>query len=297
MIDLKQGDCLELMKEIPDKSVDAIVTDPPYEYLKHKLDRPFDEQVVFNEWDRIVKDDGFLVFFGRGASFHRWNYLLNEMGWRFKEEIVWDKNYGSSPFLPIVRRHETVSILSKKGSVKQHKIPYEEVRIGENKKVERDIARIAGALNNPTKLAELNRFIETNVEPLYSRKNKKSVTAVKKKNVPAEIITTSAVINGMKEQSIIRQQSIHGVNQLHPTQKPVRLMERLLFCTTDEKQTILDPFMGSGSTGVACINTNRNFIGYELQQDYFGIAEKRINDAIDARGLFATDEQIARQKR
>ena len=100
----------------------------------------------------------------------------------------------------------------------------------------------------------------------------------------------------MQEQTIITEQAPHYKMQ-HPTQKPVRLMERLLFCITDEERTILDPFMGSGSTGVACINANRNFIGYELQQDYFEIAEKRISDAIDARGLFATDEQIARQKR
>ena len=120
MIDLKQGDCLELMKEIPDKSVDAIVTDPPYEYLKHKLDRPFDEQAVFNEWDRIVKDDGFLVFFGRGASFHRWNYLLNEMGWNFKEEIVWDKRRNSNPFGKLQRIHETVSVLTKKERSENH---------------------------------------------------------------------------------------------------------------------------------------------------------------------------------
>ena len=104
------------------------------------------------------------------------------------------------------------------------------------------------------------------------------------------------MFEGIKEQDIISMTRSNN-NRQHPTQKPVRLMERLLFCTTDKGQTILDPFMGSGSTGVACVNTNRNFIGYELQQDYFEIAEKRINDAIDARGLFATDEQIARQKR
>ena len=83
----------------------------------------------------------------------------------------------------------------------------------------------------------------------------------------------------------------------HPTQKPVKLLEYLIKTYTQENDVVLDSCMGSGSTGVACINTNRNFIGYELQQDYFKIAEKRISDAIDARGLFATDEQIARQKR
>ncbi|MEK2460699.1 hypothetical protein [Lactiplantibacillus plantarum] len=83
-VNLLKGDCLDLMKKLPDKSVDAIVTDPPYEYLNHKLDRRFNEKAVFEQWNRVVKDNGMILFFGRGESFYRWNYLLNQMGWHFK---------------------------------------------------------------------------------------------------------------------------------------------------------------------------------------------------------------------
>lgn len=81
-------DCITILREIPNESVDVILTDPPYLYLKHKLDRPFDEQVFFNEAKRVLKKDGFIVLFGRGTSFYRWNTILADMGFQFKEEIV-----------------------------------------------------------------------------------------------------------------------------------------------------------------------------------------------------------------
>ena len=90
-------DCLEGMKRIPDKSVDAIVTDPPYKYLKHKLDRDWNEDVIFDEWNRVLKDDGFIVIFGRGIPFYRWNVKLNELGFNFKEEVIWNKKASSGP--------------------------------------------------------------------------------------------------------------------------------------------------------------------------------------------------------
>jgi len=277
---LLKGDCLELMEGMPDKSVDSIITDPPYLYLKHKLDRPFDEKKVFSEWDRIVKDDGFLVFFGRGGSFHRWNYLLNEMGWEFKEEIVWDKKITTSPFLPIGRKHETISVLSKKGKMRQHKIPYLDIRKYDPERMQNDFKRIVSSVKQPEKLKAIDEFLKTNQLPLnQAHTMKHGITVTKFKESPREITGLNGIVNGMKEQSIIVEQAPHYKMQ-HPTQKPVRLMERLILCVTDENQTVLDPFMGSGSTGVACVNTNRNFIGMELDDEYFKIAQERVNEAV-----------------
>ena len=107
-------DCLEGMKRIPDKSIDLIVTDPPYLYLNHKLDKSFDEDELFKEWLRVLKDKGFVVIFGRGESFYRWNTKLISLGFEFKEEIIWDKRKTTSSVLPIGRKHETISILTKK---------------------------------------------------------------------------------------------------------------------------------------------------------------------------------------
>ena len=109
-----KGDCIELMKYLPDESVDVICTDPPYLYLKNqKLDRHFDETEYFNQVKRVLKKDGFIILFGRGTSFYRWNTILADLGFTFKEEIIWDKSYLTSPLMALSRVHETVSIHTK----------------------------------------------------------------------------------------------------------------------------------------------------------------------------------------
>lgn len=151
-------DCLVGIKEIKDKSVNVILTDPPYLYLNHKLDRPFDENELFKEWDRVLKEDGFIVVFGRGESFHRWNYTLNQMGWEFKEEIIWDKRYISNPMHPLARCHETISILTKNGSLKKHKISYVESKKYDIDKIINDIKRIKSGLGNKKEFEEMQIF-------------------------------------------------------------------------------------------------------------------------------------------
>jgi site-specific DNA-methyltransferase (adenine-specific) len=280
MIDLKKGDCLELMKKIPNDSIDAIITDPPYEYLDHRLDRRFDEKTIFEQWDRVVKDDGFLLFFGRGASFHRWNYLLNQMGWQFKEEVIWNKRRTSSPMLPIGRVHETISILSKNGKIRKVKIPYVKKNKYDLKKIVGDVRRIASALNNPNELEMIHRLLENN-EVDFCRSRVKGITlqsGAKTSNPAVDAI--KGIVMGKNEQDIIEQTVVHNrKKQFHPTQKPTQLMERLIKLVSDDNDLILDPFMGSGSTGVACTNLNRSFIGYEIQDDYFEVAKNRIKEA------------------
>ena len=91
-IQLFNLDNSELITKMEDESIDVILTDPPYLYLKNqKLDRPFDEQLFFSECKRVLAKDGFIVMFGRGISFYRWNGILDSLGFVFKEEIVWDK--------------------------------------------------------------------------------------------------------------------------------------------------------------------------------------------------------------
>ena len=110
-IELLHGDCTELLSQIPDGSIDAIITDPPYGYLKNqKLDIPFNETVFFNETKRVLKPAGFIVLFGRGAAFYRWNTMLADLGFVFKEEVIWNKVQTTSPVLPLSRVHEMVSI-------------------------------------------------------------------------------------------------------------------------------------------------------------------------------------------
>ena len=128
MIKIYNCDNAELMAKLQDESIDIICIDPPYLYLKNqKLERVFDEHKFFSECKRLLTKDGFIVMFGRGVSFYRWNTILADLGFVFKEEIIWDKIYTTSPGLNLQRSHETIAIFSKgKGSINRVKIDYVE---------------------------------------------------------------------------------------------------------------------------------------------------------------------------
>ena len=107
-----QGDCVELIKELPDNSIDAIIIDPPYCYLDgHKLDKEFDELALFKEYKRVLKD-GKLAIFGRGATFYKRNAMLLDLGFTFKEEFIWQKSSPSSAVGIVSRVHETIAVFS-----------------------------------------------------------------------------------------------------------------------------------------------------------------------------------------
>lgn len=280
-------DCLEGMKRIPDKSVDAIVTDPPYKYLKHKLDRDWNEDAVFSEWNRILKDDGFIVMFGRGIPFYRWNVKLNELGFNFKEEIVWNKRSGTSPAMSIMRVHEMISIISKKGVVKRVKIPYLEFKEFYPEKMEKDIKRLSSALNNPLSLEKIKEFISNGKDEwLANAKPEKSITVQKTKSGDRAVGTIKSMTIGQTEQTIIEVPKDGRSKLIHQTQKPVRLMERLLSLVTEEGNVILDPFSGSGSTALACQNLNRKFIGFEIDKEYYEKSLERIKNNVTQLDLF-----------
>ena len=278
-------DCLEGIREIPDNSIDVILTDPPYLYLNHKLDRPFDEKELFKEWDRVLKEDGFIVLFGRGESFHRWNYMLNQMGWKFKEEIIWNKRSISSPLHPLARVHETISILSKKGSLKKHKVPYTTLKKYNIETIAADVKRLSSVLNNPEALERLLKFLETGDENRKPITNKSAITVGSSmKRTYREVGVLKSITVGMNEQSIISVGRVGRKTLIHPTQKPVELLERLLMCVTEENATVLDCFVGSGSVPIACINQKCNYIGFEIDEEYYRNAKERIEKHIEKKG-------------
>ncbi|MDR3286889.1 MAG: hypothetical protein LBT27_05560, partial [Prevotellaceae bacterium] len=157
-------DCLDGMQQIDDNSIDCILTDPPYLYLKNqKLDRPFDEQVLFNEAKRVLKKDGFIVLFGRGTSFYRWNCILADLGFSFKEEIIWNKTQHTSPVLPMSRVHETIAIFTKgKGTINKVKVAYLEMRKNNIDSIATDIKRIKSAINNKLSFSEIIDYLDNN---------------------------------------------------------------------------------------------------------------------------------------
>ncbi|MDR0455852.1 MAG: site-specific DNA-methyltransferase [Treponema sp.] len=262
--------------------VDHVLTDPPYLYIKtHDFDREWDEQLFFENAKRFLPDDGFIALFGRGTSFYRWNTRLADLGFAFKEEIVWDKRFCSSPVTPISRTHETISIYTKKsGKIRKNRIPYLEQKKYDTDGIVNDIKRIKSAINNEAGLNRIIDFLKTGNIPYGESLNCHKVTIAKEtvcKN--PEIMTVRAIRDGIKEKSVIALFKSHVKGNVHPTEKPVRLAERILALISDPGDTIYDPFMGSGSFGVACINTGRKYIGSEMKPEYFETACKRIEES------------------
>lgn len=322
------ADSLLKMKELESESVNCILTDPPYKYLKNqKLEVDFDETIFFNEVKRVLKKDGFIVLFGRGTSFYRWNSMLAILGFIFKEEIVWDKRYSSSPLMAMSRVHETVSIHTKNnGTINKIKIPYIEMKQHDLDAIIIDIKRLKSCFKNTIAFEAVSAYLENNNVRtdfninwnISSKEATKNINS--SKDCSKEVTIVNSITTGMNEKSIIRSDYNHqekftkysatceqkqkgdrkadtinsicaGMNEksiivqprdhwgtIHPTQKPVRLLERLLALTTKEGDLIIDPFAGSCSTGEACLNTKRKFIGYEIDHEYFIKATERLKN-------------------
>ena len=280
-------DCLEYMKTLPDESVDVICTDPPYKYLDHKLDRDFDEQVFFDEAVRLLKDGGWIILFGRGTSFYRWNTMLHERGMVFKEEVIWDKIRPSSFLNPLKRKHETISIFCKKcGHIFKSSVPYLEKKEYDLYGIIADIKRMRAILNNTKELDAVLDYLETN-SLSYNECNKSPVnyttnhSVVNRSSRPAECL--KQMREGMSESSIISVLP-EQYKRIHPTEKPVRLIERLLQLVIKEG-VVLDPFSGSGSCRIACHNLGLDFIGCEIDEEYYNASQERYQKECEGRLL------------
>ena len=243
MASIKQGDCLELMKEIPDKSIDMILCDLPYQETGNKWDKFVNLEQLFNEYRRIIKDDGCIALNG---TFKFGTHLMNIAPDLYKYEWVWEKDNGTNApnvNLQPFRVHEYIFIFGKGRVTNGNRIP---MKYYPQKTEGKPYKQKSGRMSENWK-GGLNNIITDNKD-------------------------------GLRHPKTI--QKFNRDRGYHPTQKPVALLEYLIKTYTNEGDTVLDNCMGSGSTGVACINTNRNFIGYELNEKYFEIAEKRINEAM-----------------
>jgi site-specific DNA-methyltransferase (adenine-specific) len=249
-------------------------------YLKNqKLDRPFDEQVFFNEAKRVLKKDGFIVLFGRGTSFYRWNCILADMGFIFKEEFVWDKSYSTSPLMAISRVHETISIHTKgKGKITKAKVPYLEMKGHDTNAICVDLKRFLSGVKNEKSLKAVLGFLENNrIEWKEPTVKFRVATSGEYKDRDNVVSITKGIRDGLNEKSIIKQNREH-YSTIHPTQKPPRLIERLLALVTKEGDLVLDPFSGSGATAIACINSSRKYIGIEIDEGYFLLSQERVKE-------------------
>lgn len=252
MIDLRQGDCLEVMKSLPTGSVDLVLTDPPYGTTACKWDSIIPLEPMWAELKRVVKPNGAVVM--TASQPFTTTLIASNMG-GYCYSWVWNKKKAGNIFLAKVqpmKTHEDICVFSKTGKMPNyHPI-----------KVLRDKVKTSKNYGTGEALGG-NKKPEARVYK-YTHKN------------PISIITESNANQKGKQ---------------HPTQKPVALMEYLIKTYTREGETVLDFTMGSGSTGVACVNTNRKFIGIELDKDYFAIAEQRINEATNERAISQSNNQ------
>lgn len=238
MIDLRQGDCLEIMKDIPDKSVDMILCDLPYGTTACKWDIVIPFELLWEQYNRIIKDNGVIVLFGSepfSSKLRMSNLKMYRYDWIWEKTIA--SNFALSKKQPL-KKYENIMVFYKKQPTY---IP----------QMEKGKAYIDKRNNG-------NRNVVVGTENNFKRQ---------------------PIINeGTRYPSSIQKFSNGNNKNVHPTQKPVALLEYLIKTYTNENELVLDNCMGSGSTGVACKNLNRNFIGIELDENYYKIACERINN-------------------
>ena len=245
MIDLRKGDCLEVMKNIKSGSIDAIITDIPYGTTACKWDSVIPFEPMWKQLNRIIKPNGAIVLFGSEpfSSALRMSNIKN-----YKYDWIWDKvnagNFVNAKRQPL-RQNENISVFYKKQCL------YNPIMVERHKKNIRHTKRKNGTGN--IEVYGLSKNIDFNGSRKYA--------------YPKNILTYNK-----------RSKELHPSKIVHPTQKPLALMEYLIKTYTNKNETVLDFTMGSGSTGVACQNTNRNFIGIEQDENYFKIASERIKE-------------------
>lgn len=252
---LFNDDCLEVMKKIPNKSVDCIITDLPYGTTSCSWDVviPFDK--LWEQYNRILKKEGTAILFGSQPFT---TSLINSNINNFREELIWVKNNSPSGLLANKRHlklHENIIVFSCVGNYIYNPIKWyvnDEDFITKRKTLEFQ--------------EETNRIIGTTIKGRKKKKddgsrNPISVLPFKVPYTPKKNSTTK-----------------NGDYRMHPTQKPLALLEYLVNTYSNENDIILDSCMGSGTTGVACLNTNKKFIGIELDKQYFDVAVERMKN-------------------
>ena len=283
---LYNADCLELMDHLVRKGiqVDSIITDPPYGYIDHKLDKYFDNHKFFELAYKLIKKDGFLIFFGRGVENAKRMVIADEVGFKFKEEIVWNKKNISSPMLPLGRLHEMIYIFTKGNGVinRVYKNFDDEIFNYDNyeyiKSLENDIKSLVKYINNIKTYEDFVKW--KNGEIKNNRINKYTLQGSMSYN-PNNVFNIFNKYNRgllLKSIVIITNEVKNNHTQIHPTEKPIKLMQILIELVENgaDNYTILDPFAGSCSTGVACYNLDKNFIGCEIDKEYYYDSVKRI---------------------
>lgn len=260
IIQLLHGDCIEQMKKIPDNSVDMILCDLPYGITaRNKWDVIISPDQLWNQYTRIAKSNAAIVLFGK-QPFTSMMVMSNPK--LYKYNLVWRKNL-------------------KTGNLNARKMPmgaYEDIMVFYNKPPIYNPQKIPRTYQVPSG----NKFNSQTTN--YGKQRKEYVDRQSDWLMPDDVIDyeDGYALDAIDlENEMLYVKCVHNSSgKLHPTQKPVELLEWLIRTYTNDDGVVLDNCMGSGSTGIACINNNRSFIGIELDEKYFNIAKKRIEEYI-----------------
>lgn len=239
-IKLLKGDCLEFMKKLPEKSIDLILCDLPYGTTQCKWDSVLPFEPLWEAYKRIIKENGAIVLFGTQPFTSK---LVCSNLKMFRYEWIYEKTQPSG------------HLNAKRRPMKYH----EEILVFYKKQPTYNPIKTVG---HARKVSKGQIVTKDEVGKGCYGAQEKGAFYDSTERYPKSIISYS---NGLMKQK-----------SLHPTQKPVELLEYLIRTYTIPGETVLDNCMGSGSTGVACVKTGRNFIGMELDDGYFGLAKERI---------------------
>lgn len=243
--DLFLGDCLEIMKNISDKSIDMVLCDLPYGTTKCKWDVVIDFDKLWKQYKRIVKSSGAILLFGTEpfSSYLR----LSNIGW-YKYDLYWVKEKPTN-FMQVKKRFgkltENICVFYEKQCTYNPQMVKHDGRKVTNKPSERN-AKFRSVVASDSPTLQIRAYEDTGLR------------------YPCDILKFNREKLG---------------STVHPTQKPVALCEYLIKTFTNEGDAVLDNCMGSGTVGIACKNLERNFIGIELNREYFEIARSRIDNA------------------
>ena len=257
-------DCLEGMKRIPDKSVDMIICDLPYGTTVCAWDTiiPFD--LLWEQYERVIKDNGAIVL---TASQPFTSALVMSKPELFKHEWIWEKqtasNFMAAKYSPL-KYHESVLVFGK-GRVNYNPQKYKVLEIEEL------ITKSKKELEQIMRDREYDRFGKVD------RRKVVNDSITNKDFLGSRVVRTRNRDTGYRNPKSVLKINKSINKNIHPTQKPVALFEYLIKTYTNEGETVLDNCMGSGTTAIACMNTNRNYIGFELDEDYYELASKRIS--------------------
>jgi DNA modification methylase len=278
-ITLLHGDCLDKLKELDDNSIDSIVTDPPYglSFMGKKWDYDVPSVDIWKECLRVLKPGGHLLSFAGSRTYHRMAVRIEDAGFDIRDQIMWIYGSGMPKASNLKPAHEPIVLARKKGNTKLN-IDNCRLEIGRwptNVIIDEEAGKILDKQSGVSKSCK--RSSKYNKPTQHTNTYTPAVSDYRDDNTYGDEGGASRFFYCPKASKKDKGDNIH------PTVKPTELMRYLIRLVTPKDGFILDPFMGSGSTGKAAVIEGMRFVGIEREKDYFDIAEQRVMDEADKR--------------